>query len=385
MDYTVKVVDGNGTAQSGITVEFYSASNELLAQVVTDADGVAATKLEKGNYVIKLSGTDLKYDERAAIMTASKTTLELMVAPLYDHTVYDIISDPTADYADKDAYYIDEGFTYVELVPGERNYFLFEPTRNGTFRFTSTNTRAAIGYYGGPYYVLSNNAAEVENNAFTMSISEVGPTYVIGIDAPSNASGVIIGIVRIGEPGWSIADEPWEIYEGTFTPTKFTLPTGTTLVDVDITAASQELVYNEQDGYYHLNAVDGPVVYLRFSGSPYLNLSDVEANQRVGAHLYDTNGEFLKKEEYNAYLRKYFYVPNAMYDPDGVMVNMLDKNLVYPLNADLIYVLQNFIDHQGWTNPDALTYLFKDDDGNIDTKVNNDIAWMFMLCYGVTE
>ena len=151
--------------------------------------------------------------------------------------------------------------------------------------------------------------------------------------------------------------------------------------DVDITAASQEVVYNPADGYYHLNSINGPVVYLRFSNSPYINLSDIVANQRVGAYLYDTNGEYLKKEQYNSYLQQYYYVPNPMYDPTGKPVNMLDAQLVYPLNDDLLYILQTFAKHQQWENPDSPNYLFKDTDGNIIPGINNDLAWMFPLCY----
>jgi len=111
----------------------------------------------------------------------------------------------------------------------------------------------------------------------------------------------------------------------------------------------------------------------------------VAANQTVGVYLFDTNGEFIKKEKYNDYLKKYFYIPNAMYDPDGVMVNMLDKTYVYPLNDDLMYILKGFTAKQGWDDPDLPTYLFKDSEGENIPGINNDIAWMFPLCYGVTE
>ena len=382
VEYTVQLVTGDAACE-GVTVEFYNAANELVAQQMTDATGVATVLLEKGNYILKLSGTELKYDERTAVMTASKTSLELLLAPAVDTTVYYSISDPLMDYAEKNAYYLNEGTTYVDLTPGERNYFLFEPVETGTYRFTTVNTKTVVGYYGSPYYIQTMHVGEeLTNNAFTMSVYEAGPTYVIGVDAPSNVSGTIVYVTRIGDAGWNPDYEPWEDYVGTHVPTKFTLPAGTTLKDMDITAASQELVYNPADGYYHLNDINGPVVYLRFSGSPYINFSDIMFNQRVGAYLYDTNGDFLKKEQYNACLEQYYYVPNPMYDPDGKPVNMLDAaTLVYPLNDDLIYILQSFAKHQRWDDPDSPNYLFKDDDGNIDTTVNNDLAWMFLLCY----
>ncbi|MBQ6848856.1 MAG: redoxin domain-containing protein [Clostridia bacterium] len=384
MDYTVTLVDGMNAVQSGITVEIYTASNQLAATAVTDENGVAAARLEKGNYIVKLSGTDLKYDERTAVLTAAKPNLELLVASMYDVTVYSSVNCPL-DSVDKKAYYLNEGATFVELTPGTRNYFLYEPTRNGTFRFTTTNVRATIGYYGSPFFLQSSHIGEeIEDNAFTISISQVGPTYVLAVDAPTNISGAIVVITRVGDPGWSVHDEPWEIYEGTYVPTsKYTLPANTTLTNVDITGPNVELVYNTADGYYHLNAANGPVVYLRFTGSPYVNLADIVFNQRIGAILYDGNGEFVKKEEYNAYMKQYYYVPNPMYDPTGKPINLLDSSeMVYPLNSDLLYILQTYAGQQKWCDPDSPTYLFKDTEGEIVPGINNEIAWMFPLCYG---
>ena len=382
VDYTVKLVDGTGAAQSGVTVAFYSDANELLAQRTSNADGVTVARLEKGNYIIKVTGTTLRYDQHTAVMTPSKTTLELILAPLYDKTTSTTLTDPL-DYEYKKAYYVSEGATYVELVPGTRNYFLFEPTRSGTFRFTTVNSQATVGYYGTPFFIMSTHAGEdIVNNAFTLSVSDVGPSYVLGIDVPANISGTTLTIVRVGEPGWSVADEPWTIYTGSHVPTKFTLPANTRLVDMDITADHQELVYNQQDGYYHLNSANGPVVYLRFNHSPYVNLIDILANQGIRAYLYDTNGSFLRKEEYTSYLSQYYYEPHPSYDSDGTPVNMLDSTkMVYPLNADLIYILQTYTEAKQWDDPNSPNYLFKDSGGNIVPGINNALAWMFALCY----
>ena len=203
------------------------------------------------------------------------------------------------------------------------------------------------------------------------------------MDAPSNISSTVVCILRVGDAQWSPTQEPWEIYAGTHTPTKFTLPTGVTLVDVDITATNQEVVYNEQDGYYHLNDANGPIVYVRFSGSSYINLNDLVANQRVGIYVYDADGNFVRKEQYNDCLFTYYYLPNPMYDPTGTAVNMLDATMVYPLNDDLKYILQNYAAHQKWGDIESPNYLFKDADGEPITGINGDLAWMFVLCYGV--
>ena len=339
--------------------------------------------LDRGNYRVTIAGTTLKYDARAAVLTASKTNLEVLLAPMYSTANKKVITCPLLE-EDVNAYELTAGATYVNLTAGARNYFLFEPTETGTYRFTTTNSSAVIGYYGSPYYVFTqHDTPDRVDNAFELSVSEVGPTYLVGVDAPSNISSTVVSIVRVGDAQWSPAQEPWQLYTGTHTPTKFTLPAGITLENVDITAASQEVVYNEQDGYYHLNDVNGPIVYVRFSGSSYINLIDLTANQRVGIYMYDADGNFVRKEQYNDYLFTYYYLPNPMYDTTGVAVNMLDATMVYPLNDDLKYILQNYAAYQQWGDIESPNYLFRDAEGEPIAGINGDLAWMFALCYGV--
>ena len=54
---------------------------------------------------------------------------------------------------------------------------------------------------------------------------------------------------------------------------------------------------------------------------------------------------------------------------------------VYPVNEELMYILQKGIAHNGWTDSSNPNYLFKDDEGNALTNVNPDLAWMFLFCY----
>lgn len=381
-EYTVKVVNIDGEPQAGVTVKILSGNTAVVTQKA-DADGIVKAVLDRGNYRVTITGTTLKYDARAAVLTATKTNLEVLLAPMFSTADKGTITCPLLE-EEVNAYKLTAGATYVQLTGGARNYFLFEPTETGTYRFTTTNSSAVIGYYGSPYYVFTQHTVpDRVDNAFELSVSEVGPTYLIGVDVPSNITSTVVSIVRVGDAQWSPTQEPWQLYTGTHTPTKFTLPAGITLENVDITAANQEVVYNEQDGYYHLNDANGPIVYVRFSGSSYINLNDLVANQRVGIYIYDADGNFVSKEQYNDYLFTYYYLPNPMYDPTGVPVNMLDASMVYPLNDDLKYILQSYAAHQKWGDIESPNYLFKDADGEPITGINGDLAWMFALCYGV--
>ncbi|MBR0447080.1 MAG: redoxin domain-containing protein [Clostridia bacterium] len=367
-DYSVKVVDGNGKAQKNVTVSFYLGDKKVKS-VKTNSKGIAAATMMDGSYTVKLTGTTLKYDKKAAVVTASNPAIEILLAKAKG-TEKERIECPVVGAA-RAAYVVTEGATYLDgLRPGERNYFLFTPERSGQFRISTTGTYAKVGYYGGSvHYIVTTNMAEgAEPNAFTVEVRDVGVTFVIGVDAATNIDSTVLSITRVGDPGWSPADEPWHVYKNTHTPKQYKLPSGTTLKNMDITK-SYKLVYNSTDGYYHKDTKDGPIVYLRFAGDvPYVAFADILTNFHISAYLYDAAGNFLKKEEYTESMTAYNDCVDA-------------KENVYPLTKDLEYVIKQYGKQQGWWDPESPGYLFEDEDGNPLPNVNLDTGWMFALCY----
>lgn len=366
-DYSVKVVNGSGKAQKDITVSFYLGSKKVKS-VKTNSKGIAAATLMDGSYTVKLTGTTLKYDQKSAYVTVGKPSIEILLAKAKG-TEKESINCPVVNDT-RTAYVVKEGATYLNgLRPGERNYFLFTPEKNGVYRISTTGVYAKVGYYGGSiHYIQPTNLAEdLQNNAFTVEVRDVGPTFVIGVDAATNIDATVLQITRVGDPGWSVADEPWHVYEATHKVKNYTLPKNTTLKNFDI-SKSYKLVYNSDDGYYHKDSKTGPIVYLRFVGTSYVAFADILNNFHLSAYMYDAAGNFVKKEEYTECMTQYY---NSM--------DATEK--VYPLTKDLEYILKNYGEHQGWWVPDSPGYLFKDSNGNPMTNVNLDSAWMFPLCY----
>ena len=63
-------------------------------------------------------------------------------------------------------------------------------------------------------------------------------------------------------------------------------------------------------------------------------------------------------------------------------IEYVDENVgVYPLTEDLKYIIQQRGDYAGWWNIDGQGYIFKDMNGNNDSSINEDIAWLLMCCY----
>lgn len=375
--YKVSVVDALGNPYSSGVIAKFMQGGQQIAMQVCDSNGVAAKELEKGEYDIELAFTDgdeaYSYDKEGLKVTADKWEIEVVVA-------YELPTESTELYVDTKeytAYSVTTGCTTVKLEDG-RNYFLFTPSEAGKYEFSiAEGDVAAIGYYGAPHYVQSQNAAEVVDNKFNVSIKasmigtgDTGTTViVIGIDKADSDS-CVLGIERVGEPDYGVEDEPWITYEKTSELKEYILPEGAKLGEFDLTADSYELIYNEEDGYYHLNTEDGPLVLMRLAeDSQYLAcFKTILENSGVVKYFYDEDGNFVKKENYADCLLEY--------------IEYVDENSgTYPLTEDLKYIVTQRGDHEGWWDAEGNTYLFKDKDGNKLPGINSDIAWLFMCCY----
>ena len=379
--YKVKVLDGQGEPYtSGVIVKFMQGDAQAAMQPV-DGNGVAEKKLPKGDYTVELVFTDESisghYDTEKAVLSGKNTSIEITLfnGVTGEGTPLHATSPVTGEGKEYTAYHVTAGSTYVSLEKEERNYFLFTPTEAGTYQF-SVDGDYAIGYYGSPFFVQAQSVAEVKDNAFTVSVSAsmigTGNTgtsvYVIGIDGGAEAADCVLNIKNIGDPEYNVADEPWTEYKPTHTPAPFTLGAGKELTYVDImkgTAADNQVIYNEADGYYHFGTADGPVVYMHIGKkAPHVSLQTIiQGDGPMGGapirhYFFDEEGKFVKKEDYTNLLNTYF--------------ENMDQDLgIYPLTQDLVYIVQTAC--SGWWDAESPDYIFEG--------CNPEIGWMFALCY----
>ena len=379
--YKVAVKDALGNPYtSGVVVNFMQ-NGEKVGMQACDENGVATKKLPKGEYTVSLSFTDSEaeyyYDENTKV-TASENEIDLVLA-------YKTSEEPTILYVgseELEAYAVSVGCTYVELSNEYRNYFLFTPKEAGNYEFSVIgDVKIEIGYYGAPHFVQSNNVAEVVDNKFTVSVSAsmIGTgdsgtsTYVIGIDAlDADSKNCVLAINRLGDAIKTLADEPWTIYQKTVDLTEYTLPAGAQIKEFDLTASTDtyKFVLNENDGFYHLNSANGPLVLVRLAEDcDYIACFETMLDRSgVTKYFFDENDEFVKKESYSECLLEYIeYVDEA----EGV----------YPLTEDLKYIIQQRGGYVGWWDIESSGYIFKDAAGNNDATINAEIAWLLMCCY----
>ena len=288
--YTVNVINALGQPVNGAVVTLLK--NGVQEKMGVAKAGVATFTLPKGDYTVTVAtttGEDYYYDPASCILSATvtQTTVQLYLKANKDlgETLYEISPVTQSNYI---AYKVTEGYTHVELAPNDMSFFVFRPARQGVYKISFLpKNDLSIGYYGSPMIIYSNSLVEVVDNAFEMEIrkTNVGATpesttpYLIGIQSESaEAKDCILTIEYLREPEFSPVDVDWinampekaELERIQAYLASNPIPEGLSFKDLDVSSESLTVVYNEADGFYHYNTVDGPLVYLRVgSDSPF--------------------------------------------------------------------------------------------------------------------
>lgn len=382
-DYTVTVVDYSGNAQSGVVVQILKRGVPVATQQ-TGSDGKVTASLESADYTVSLafSGSDLYYEPKKAVLPAGTTSLTIKVAT-------GVSGEYESIYGMYTAYFLDVGGTYAEMLQSDvTSYFIFEPKVEGVYRFTTSDPEARIGYWGGSVFYISDMTSSTDYdpaaNSFTRNIKKgnLGGVVVIGITGDLDC---IVEITRISDPILDETDIVADVYEALTPPISFKIPAadGRKLQYVDLTGKTSDYqIVMGSDGYYHLNAATGPLLYMNLGpDARHLSMYNMLGYTGFGgtslaASFYDGNGSVVSREDYTECMCAYVecidsYVEGTQGNDYGV----------YPLTEDLVYMIQNGGGYKGWWNLDSPNYAFLDNAGNKRTDINLEIAWMFAVCY----
>ena len=365
--YTVTVQNPDGTPAKDIIIKVQKNGTDVAFKLI-GATGSAVFTLAEDEYTVLLespSGGALHYDAEAARLSAAVPEITLTV---YEATgSYQDLSAPSqsGDYTRQQAAMVGEGSTFVSFVSGEYTYVVFTPTRPGTYEFSCEEEGATLTYHGAPINVFEQPLMDTVDGkvSFAIVAGSVGSTpdttaqYVFRLDGTGN--GCTFVATRTGDVPKTPYDEPWTVLTAPADALKpYEGITDGKLTDLDVTNPALTVVLGD-DGYYHLDTQDGPVVFIRISSAnPYMaDFKTITDTTRICAYLYHENGTFDRRESYNEVILEYLTVANE----DGVV----------PLNEQLAYVVKTAGDYMGWWN-------FSDDLDIFDDKlVDPAVAWLF--------
>ena len=390
VDYKVMVVDAFGNNISAVVEMFMNG--ESLGEMPT-RQGVATFKQEKGDYTFEIEPLqgEYYYDVNECVLSSDVTEKTISLYAYADSSnkqeiwVYD---ETIEDHVPYEAVSISEGGVYVNIDRPAFTYFIFTPTRGGIYRFSCVSEKkVTFGYYGSPHNVLKDCPIDVGEDASfeieikdgSVAIGNQGGTsqFVLGVRTFATKN-CVIKIERIGN---ATVEMPWTDVHANKNETKKDNYLNSEFVDFDVTNPDLKVVFNENDGYYHLNTADGPLVYIRISTAVIKGIiveGDAQYTEykylapftvmcetgRLGKLYYDDNGKIILKESYNEMFKEY--------------AELCGTKGVYPLNKQLEEAIKNIGDHEGWFDFDSETNLcFKDDTSNV--VIEN--AWLFACCY----
>lgn len=374
--YSVTVVDANGTGLTDILVTF-NQDGSPVTMVPVDTTGTAVANLPAGDYTVTLtssSGAALKFDASQAALTAEKTSATVMVA-----------SDASSGGHDSaywgSFYKLRIGSAWTDLS-NKLNYneefgcymYVFYPSQTGIYRFT-VSEGAVLGYYGGVNF--PNGPSMDTNNAdgyFELTIkdgefaNDNQPAYVIGLVADGLTEATITAVRAADAP----EELPRIVYEPTTEILPFKLAGSGKISYVNLTKAAS--IEKNADGFYSMN---GKKLYVNLSKSaPYITIGDmlgVVYDPNTGEWGTSSMGTGMKGLQYDG------DVVVAVEDYTQCMKDYIMASDpacgLYPLNDDLIHMIQSCGSYLGWWNESSPNYLFGSVKG-----LNVETAWMFAVC-----
>lgn len=378
--YTVSVQDFQGNGMTGVVVALMQNGAQVAMNSV-NADGVATfANITSGEYDIELrfigAGAEIPYYYDTDDLKINEQT------PSKAIVLYNKLKNYETFYKDEIEYRaakITDGGYYSTLKAGEMTYFVFRPTRAGQYEIGYiSDTVLEIGTYGAPFFVLDQSTSPVENGVIKMDVlrsyigesEETTTATVIGVKSPT-AGDFVLTIKRVGDIPRE-QDDVWNAMNANPNGLRdFEVPEGT-LTDLNINDKNLKVMLGE-DGYYHLNDANGPLVFVRVtSASQYLAaLSTVCETDRLGALIYDENGNYLRREDYTPMVLEYAELCSRIDEnempiyPDGAC----------PLTQDMANMLQVVGKYKGWWNPQHYNYLFT------GVSYQPETAWLFACCY----
>ena len=254
------------------------------------------------------------------------------------------------------------------LTTAVTTVYEFSPEEAGVYQFVADDANALVGYWGAGTFFVSDQT-ENKSNVLEYTLANAGPSIMVGV---SGVESCTLTVTRTGDavvaPSYEKVD-----YVNVVTPADYTMPEeATDLVYVDVTDDVADAAVLGEDGYYHLNAADGPVLYADLGmNAPYgAPLAGATAYGAVKIPEYDAEGNMTALVNYLPAFEAYAACTAT------VMVGEAEASL-YPLTEDLMVMFQKIGADKGWYDADTTQgfYLFE------GKTVDEETAWLFNCCY----
>ncbi len=385
-NYGVWITDGLGMPLTNIIVNIKKDGENV--KMIQYKGQYVTFDLEDGEYTVELDleGLDVEYvyDESSCVLSPNNKSLNIkLYRTTSDEEILYVGVPEDKDYPASNIY--SDGSYKVSLTPNALTFIIFTPQTPAIYTITyECESTLSISYHGGSFFVQGSDVSEGNsefskyNNglAFNVYSSSIGMSYVFAIRS-TGATECVLNIQNVGDPGTRLVEAPWTPYQEDSDKVEEmkNYPQEGTYTTIDLGNISISAVLNPDDGYYHLNSVDGPVLFLDFTtDSKYIaSIYTICANQRMGTYIKDADGNIIEKRSYNE-----LFFQCGMPDP-YTTESAPEPGIRVPLTAKLAEAIQSFGNNQGWWKEGSDSNIFANAFSGLP--FNQEYAWLLYCGY----
>ena len=253
------------------------------------------------------------------------------------------------NYINSDTYLSNGTNDYALDTAYEYTVFTLEPTAIGTYYIACEAAPIGIVSYNGMWITIDPSDETVKENVVSWNCTDVGQSIWIAVKSVSDSTSITVSDKEL-----IIVEIPKEEYVNKANVSKFTFEgDADALTYVDTEDDNVDSAVLGDDGLYHLNSKNGPVLYVDLD-DPLMNLQDALSYGQIKSVVYDGD-KVVKVIDYNNAFTKY--------------LNAADTDtLLYPLTEDLMTIYKNVGAYQNWYGEEGWVGGTEED------------AWMF-ACY----
>ncbi len=253
------------------------------------------------------------------------------------------------NYINSDVLLSDGTCDYTLSAEYEYTIFALEPEAVGTYYIACEDALIEIVSYNGMWVTVEPSDETVTKNVVSWDCTSVGQSIWIAVKSEKSSVSITVSNEEL-----VIVVIPNEEYVNKATVSSFTYEgDADALVYVDTEDEIVESAVLGEDGFYHLNKANGPILYVDLN-DPLMDLSAAMSYGQLKNVIYE-NDKAVKIVDYNLAFDQY----QKSADPESML---------YPLTEDLIEIYKKVGEYQGWYGEDGWVGGTEED------------AWMF-ACY----
>lgn len=338
--------------------KWVATDNGVLTITISDEDAA----LYKAAYVYSIADESVEHEFETAKNVNEVKKGDVVIITTYSGSTtleFDVAFEAGAklekeEPTEKPATNANDEQDYDEIVTGKveldttvvTTLFVLSPDKVGKYTIT-----APTGVKVEDWNIPSNPMNRTTNatNTVTFNCTDVGQTFLVGITAVETVDKVDVKVEFTAVAQKEEVD--WTIYKNTATINKFT----TVLSGLEYVNLEDEVVDKAvlgKDGFYHLNSVNGPILYVDLDDELMSLYGAADLGQLV--EYVKENGEVVARYDFNDAVKEYYAAAN--------------KDGFYPLTTDLVTVLQRVGAYKEWYGEKGFLGFTEED------------AWMF-ACY----